>query len=183
MDTYFLDILPQSQLKVSSLRDNDSEQKTSFQLSRDFSKCKISVLGPGLTSDVTSLTKAWPKLSERLFMWQIIYLDAEEVDGFSGYESFMTYSIFILFIIFILGNGQIFILYSWTWDLKRKYLAWNYQNSIWAYESVHNLFGNNGFLIPSLRKIKMTFVIPKWICNKLKPIFYRLSYNSLWNKL
>ena len=42
-------------------------------------------------------------------MLQIIYLDAEEVDGFSGYESFMTYSIFILFIIFILGNGQIFI--------------------------------------------------------------------------
>ena len=30
--------------------------------------------------------------------------DAEEVDGFSGYESFMTYSIFILFIIFILGT-------------------------------------------------------------------------------
>ena len=36
--------------------------------------------------------------------------DAEEVDGFSGYESFMTYSIFILFIIFILGNAQIIII-------------------------------------------------------------------------
>ena len=34
--------------KVSSLRDNDSKQKTSFQLSRDFSKCKISVLGRDL---------------------------------------------------------------------------------------------------------------------------------------
>ena len=101
MDTYFLDILPQSQLKVSSLRDNDSEQKTSFQLSRDFSKCKISVLGPGLTTYRSKLSKCFS-------MWQIIYLDAEEVDGFSGYESFMTYSIFILFIIFILGNGQIF---------------------------------------------------------------------------
>ena len=94
--------------KVSSLRDNDSKQKKYFQLSRDFSKCKISVLGPGFTSDVTPLTY-WSKLSKCFFMLQIIYLDAEEVDGFSGYESFMTYSIFILFIIFILGNGQIFI--------------------------------------------------------------------------
>ena len=57
VDTYFLDILPQSQLKVSSLRDNDSEQKTSFQLSRDFSKCKISVLGPGLTTYWSKLSK------------------------------------------------------------------------------------------------------------------------------
>lgn len=59
VDTYFLDILPQSQLKVSSLRDNDSEQKTSFQLSRDFSKCKISVLGPGLTTYRSKLSKCF----------------------------------------------------------------------------------------------------------------------------
>ena len=63
----------------------------------------------GLASDV---------LVFDFFMWQIFYLDAEEVDGFSGYESFMTYSIFILFIIFILGNDQIYLRKLWFIEYK-----------------------------------------------------------------
>ena len=138
--------------KVSSLRDNDSKQKTSFQLSRDFSKCKISVLGPGFTSDVTSLTY-WSKLSKCLFYvtnnlfrcwrsWWIQWL-------------WKLHDILYIYIVYYFHprkwpdlHSWRSIVYSWTWDLKRKSLAWNDQNSIWAYESVHNLFGNNGFLIP-----------------------------------